>query len=305
MSSLPLTAAEDLVITCSDGYRLVTRCFGPRGERRGTSIVIIAPATGVQARYYWKFADFLASQGLEVVVPDYRGIGRSAPLGGHKPLRRLDTRWHEWGTLDLDAAIRWARTERGTAAQISVVGHSFGGFAALLAPSSRELAGLVMVGAQHAYWPDYHKRQRRRLFWKWHVFMPAVTSVCRYFPGRRLGWLEDLPSGVVRDWAGARSDYSRTIGECGPSIMQRTATLTLPILAVNPADDPYATPAAARRTFSYVPHARIREWRVKPEELKVDEIGHFALFNERFAGTFWPVIARWLREPNRSTREIR
>ena len=27
------------------------------------------------------------------------------------------------------------------------------------------------------------------------------TAIFGYFPGKRLGWLEDTPKGVVRDWA--------------------------------------------------------------------------------------------------------
>jgi hypothetical protein len=31
--------------------------------------------------------------------------------------------------------------------------------------------------------------------------MPLLTRVFGYFPGKRLGWLEDTPAGVVHDWS--------------------------------------------------------------------------------------------------------
>lgn len=285
----------DVAIACSDGYKVIARHMRLPGRRDNCSgAVIIAPATGVPARYYWRFARYLASEGFVVVIPDYRGIGRSAPAGGGAQLRKLKTRWHEWGTLDLDAVIAWIRGQHGPEMRISVVGHSFGGIAAILAPRSRELDRLLIVGAQHAHWRDYAEPQRRLLFWKWHVVMPAITFVLGYFPGRRLGWLEDLPRGVALDWARSRANFARTIGKMGSATIQNAATLTFPILAVNPTDDPYATPVAARRTLSYVPNARVDEWRVAPAELGATEIGHFGLFHDRFSKTFWPHTARWL-----------
>lgn len=52
-----------------------------------------------------------------------------------------------------------------------------------------------MVGAQFAYWRDYAADQRWRLFGKWHVVMPLLTRALGYFPGKRLGWMEDTPQG--------------------------------------------------------------------------------------------------------------
>jgi hypothetical protein len=53
---------------------------------------------------------------------------------------------------------------------------------------------MLTVGAQYAYWRDYAVRRRAQLLLKWHVIMPALTTLCGYFPGRRLGWLEDRPA---------------------------------------------------------------------------------------------------------------
>ncbi len=41
--------------------------------------VIVNPATGVLARYYHRYARFLAGHGFDVLTYDYRGIGLSRP----------------------------------------------------------------------------------------------------------------------------------------------------------------------------------------------------------------------------------
>jgi predicted alpha/beta hydrolase len=64
---------------------------------------------------------------------------------------------------------------------------------------------MLTVGAQYAYWRDYARARRLRLFLKWHMAMPSLTALCGYFPGKTLGWLEDLPAGVAKDWSFRRS----------------------------------------------------------------------------------------------------
>lgn len=280
---------SDVTITCTDGYRLAARLFTPPSHVPAVAGVLIAPATGVQARYYWRYAAYLAARGLETLVPDYRGIGRSAPPGGARGLRRLRVRWHEWGALDLDACIVWMRGRMPPQLPLCFVGHSFGGVAALFAPHLGELERMLLVGAQHAHWRDHDAQARVSMLWRWHFVMPVLTLLFGYFPGRRLGWLEDLPRGVAWDWAFGGADYVR-IARNGDA----PAPAPSAMLLVNPTDDPFATPAASRRLLSYAPGVTAFEWRVAPEELQTTGIGHFGMFREEFAETFWRRSVRWL-----------
>ncbi|WP_168705091.1 alpha/beta hydrolase family protein [Gordonia paraffinivorans] len=285
---------EDVEVRCADGLVLQARYFHPAElPDAADRAVIVAPATGVQARYYRRFATHLARNGFAALVPDYRGIGRSAPDTARE-YRALKARWHEWGTLDVEACILWLRDRLGPQARLSAVGHSFGGFAVVLAEHAGELDRVMMVGAQHAHWPDYAKTERYRLFLKWHVVMPVVAGVLGYFPGKRLGWLENLPKGVALDWARGAADYSTTIGDRGTEILGRSAHLELRVLAVNSTDDPYATPAAVRRTLAYLPRCTCEEIYYTPDMLGVAEIGHFGLFHDRFENTFWRWAVDWL-----------
>ena len=174
----------------ADGVTLGGHLWSPVAPPLGT--VIINPATGVLARYYHRYAAYLAAHGFAVLTYDYRGIGLSRPAR----LRGSGIRWRDWGERDFEAVVAFAHA-RDPHGSIAVVGHSIGGFLIGFAPSATRIDRVLTVGAQYAYWRDYAVARRRRLVLCWHVVMPALTRVFGYFPGKRLGWLEDLPAGVA------------------------------------------------------------------------------------------------------------
>jgi len=279
--------ASKIEIRCTDGVRLGGHWW--RGTGEGGTIVVNA-ATGVLARYYHRYARFLAGHGFDVLTYDYRGIGESRP----SRLRGCGYRWREWGERDFDAALRFAR-ERRSGGPLLVVGHSVGGFLPGLADSAPLIDRLLTVGAQHAWWRDYAADRRLRLFFKWHVAMPAITALYGYFPGRRLGWLEDLPAGVANDWSFGGPDFP------GASSFAR---VTAPILAVAVSDDELGTPAAIRRTLGYYAGAPRSAALIEPADYGRPTIGHFNLFHDSHAGGFWTDTLRWLRDGGNPWREL-
>ncbi|MBC8719947.1 alpha/beta fold hydrolase [Ochrobactrum sp. Marseille-Q0166] len=261
-------------------------------ERETVGIVIINSATGVQARYYHRYARFLAGYGFTVLTYDYRGIGLSRP----EQMRGCAYRWRDWGELDFEAAIQFVRREIG-ADRLFVVGHSIGGFLPGLAPSGHHISRMLTVGAQYAWWGDYAAGQRLRLFFKWHVVMPVLTLACGYFPGRRMGWLEDLPAGVAHEWSFRRSSFERNhpVAE-RERALERMAAMTASILAVTISDDELGTPAAIRRTLDYYTHAERTAVLLRPSDYGRDAIGHFGLFHDSHAAGFWLDTLIWLRD---------
>ncbi|CAI2935935.1 protein of unknown function [Aminobacter niigataensis] len=191
--AVSVAAPSSVEIVCDDGGVLHCHLW-PRPFGSGFGTVILNPATGVLARYYHRYAAFLAGHGLDVLTYDYRGIGASRPAD----LRRCGYRWRDWGERDFDAALRFVLA-LDPGAPVMVVGHSIGGFLPGLAKSAPVITRMLTVGAQYAWWRDYAGDRRLRLFLKWHVAMPALTALLGYFPGKRLGWLEDLPSGVANE----------------------------------------------------------------------------------------------------------
>ena len=252
-------------------------------------VVIINAATSVRCRHYARFADYLFANGVDVITYDYRGIGesRSGSLRGFK------ASWSDWGVLDFEAMLKRAQREF-PGQPIDVVGHSFGGCAAGLGASGAIIRRIVTVGAQFAYWRDYAASGRWRMFAKWHVAMPLLTALYGYFPGKRLGWLEDTPAGVVRDWSTPTPSYEtrpsgRTLGELPFSRVKAQ------ILAVSITDDPFGTVAAIERLLGYFDGSELTHLRIAPEDIGEKTVGHFAFFRSEYQDRLWPIALAWLQ----------
>jgi predicted alpha/beta hydrolase len=280
--------AEAVVIGCRDGVALGGHLWSAVGPSSGS--VVINPATGVAARYYHHYARFLAEHGFDVLTYDYRGIGQSRP----ERLRGCGYRWRDWGERDFDAALLFMEALR-PGQELLVVGHSIGGFLPGLSAHAGRVGRMLAVGAQYGNWRDYAPAHRRRLFVKWHLLMPAMTLLTGYFPGRSLGWLEDLPKGVALDWAlqrrwngprsAAKTDASRSF-----------ETFHAPILSLTVTDDGIATVRAVRRGLSHYRNAQVEEVLLAPDDLGFARIGHFDLFHARHAAGFWLDSLLWLRD---------
>lgn len=294
---------QAIEITASDGYRLKGQCWRHGGSVCVTTprpVVVINPATSVCCRYYARFAAYLHQHGWDVLTYDYRGIGESRPPS----LRGFRAGWIDWGRLDFEAVLQWAR-HRFAGQPIQVVGHSVGGFLIGLAPSSALVSRAFTVGAQYAHWRDYARDKRWRMWLKWHVVMPALTAVFGYFPGKRLGWLEDTPKGVVRDWTSPaprfedlwrRGEAALSVAE-RQALVSRFAALQADLLALSLSDDEFGTVAAIDRLLAYFSGCERVHLHLDPRalgEAGAAGVGHFAFFHQRFEHSLWPLALDWL-----------
>ena len=130
---------------------------------------------------------------------------------------------------------------------------------------------------------------------KWHLAMPVLTACLGYF-GRRLGWLEDTPRGVVRDWSfmGPRFEARGAPADGTDPRVATMAAVTAPILALSVTDDEFGTEAAIDRLLAYYTGSARTHLRLSPASMGLASIGHFAFFHERFRDTLWPIALGWL-----------
>lgn len=278
-------------LTAADGVRLTGHWWRLEGASPSTT-VIINPATGVHSRYYHRYAAYLAENGFSVLTYDYRGIGLSRP----ESLKGSTFTWRQWGEQDFDAALRHALQQDQTG-RVLVVGHSIGGFLPGYSPAVGRVSAILSVGGQYGYWGDYLPARRLPLFLKWHVAMPAITLAFGHFPGKRLGWLEDLPKGVAYGWGlqQGRAEQGLT-REAAEVMCDRFATATGPILSVAMSDDEIATPKAIDRAMRYYRRAPVTKVLLAPEDLGFAQVGHFDLFHARHRDGFWRETLAFLRE---------
>lgn len=277
----------------ADGFILGGFTWRHANANLNRPVVIINAATSVRCRHYSRFADYLFANDFDVITYDYRGIGESRPAS----LKGLQASWTDWGALDFEAMLQ--RAQRDFPGQpINVVGHSFGGCAAGLGASGQMIRRLVTVGAQFAYWRDYAPAHRCRMFAKWHVVMPIVTMIYGYFPGKRLGWLEDTPAGVVRDWSTPTAHYeTRPSGRVSHATtgLLPFAAVNAKVLAISISDDPYGTIPAIERLLGYFTSSTNTHLRIAPEDIGEAEVGHFAFFRSAYQATLWPIALSWLQ----------
>ncbi|MDF3091185.1 MULTISPECIES: alpha/beta fold hydrolase [Burkholderia cepacia complex] len=289
---------EPVTLRAADGYELRAHVWRHRGGGAVRPVTVVNCATSVRCDYYFRFAAWLFAQGRDVLVYDYRGIGGSRPAR----LAKLDANWLDWGRLDCEAALHYAR-DAFPGQPLDVVAHSIGGCVLGLAASNVHARHVVTVGAQYAYWRDYLPAERRRMWWKWHVAMPALAAVFGYVPAKRLGWMEDTPRGVALSWARSQprfeDGYIGSVLDDGATsrtaLPARFAGLSAPMLAIGIDDDAFGTVDAIERLAGYYTGSNVTHLRIAPADIGVDAIGHFAFFHSRFTDTLWPVALYWLQ----------
>ena len=293
-----VSLAEPITFNAADDYQLAGHCW--TNQDAHAPVVVINAATSVRSVYYTRFAAYLHLHGFHVITYDYRGIG----LSRQGSLKQLKAGWLDWGELDVEAAIGMAQ-QTFTDSDIYAVGHSVGGVLVGLAPSNHLLSRVFTMGAQHAYWPDYMASRRWQMRLRWHVVMPTITALLGYFPGKRLGWLEDTPAGVVRDWVAPYADFFETYRsrhgshqltpEQVQALRSRFTAMTAPTLALGITDDPFGTPAAIDRLLAYFTNSPSTHRRLAPADVGASAVGHFGFFHSRFQENLWPVALEWLQ----------
>ena len=293
-----MSFAEKLVVPATDGYPLAATLWLPDGGPPAARFVMINAGAGIPARYYDRFAAWLADRGLPTLTYDYRGIAASAP----PTLKGFEVSVEDWGSKDC-AAVLDNLSRRFPAARPAVLGHSIGGFVTGLMPGGERVERLALVGTHTGYWRDYARRVRLPMYMTWHVAMPMVVRAIGYVPARRFGLPEALPAGIARDWAARRKpepwwnlrrpdgtpDRERIAG-----VVARFDAFRADALVVSLADDPFATRAATARIAALFRHCTIRERRIEPRAEGLRRVGHFGFFRARMRETLWPVVGDFL-----------
>ncbi len=290
---------QTIAIAARDGYPLQgLRWQHAPSVHPSRPVVVINPATSVHSRYYARFAAFLYAHGFDVVTYDYRGIGGSRP----RTWRGFDASWIDWGAQDFEGVLRFV-ADGFPGQPVHVVAHSVGGFLIGLAESNHLISRVFTMGAQFAHWQDYARTRRVSMLWKWHVVMPALATILGYFPGKRLGWMEDTPRGVVHDWTARHprfEDAYRTgrramTAHERQGLVDRFAQMRGAILALSITDDEFGTIPAIERLLGYFTRCETTHWRIAPAMLGLKAIGHFAFFNNRFEHSLWQIPLAWLQ----------
>ncbi len=195
---------KELSIQTADGYSIAVSKFF--SKTLCTHALVISSATGVLQKYYSHFASFCASKGIVVYTFDYSGIGKS--ISSTTELKNHSGNLKNWGQQDQASIVALVRKEYPDAV-LTLMTHSIGGQILGFNTNHHLLDKVIMVASQSGYWKDFKGFHGFKMWSFWHFLIPVFTPLFGYFPAKKLGLFENLPSKVVYEWAswGKKKEY--------------------------------------------------------------------------------------------------
>lgn len=234
--------------------------------------MLIAGAMGVPQRFYEGFAHWLTEQGVAVLTFDWRGVGDSAPSS----LRGFRASITDWASQDLPSLVD-AMAQRWPGLPATYLGHSLGGQLFGWLDNASVFDRMVTVAAGNGYWRLNAKAVRSRAPFLWWLLAPVGIALVGYFPGRRLGVMDDLPAAAMWQWRRwcLHPDY---LAAEGPDMVARYARVTTPIRAIVLDDDELLSPAGVRDLYRLYSKAPVTFESPKPASFGLKRIGHLGFF---------------------------
>ncbi|MDR3615344.1 MAG: alpha/beta fold hydrolase [Candidatus Obscuribacterales bacterium] len=251
--------------------------------------IMIAGATAVPQRFYANFAKYLAAHDCAVLTFDYRGVGDSRPPGG---LKNFQATLIDWGQSDTPACLNWL-IDRHPDVPLHLVGHSAGGQFIGLWPNFGKLQSAFLVSCSSGYVPGLTHSSKIKALFLFKIYEPVCTLLFGYVPGKKIGLGEDLPVGVVQQWAKWCLNRGYVENSFGKEIASHFYNeVTLPTLVVTPSDDQIATQFNVADFMRLLPHAKIEHLTLQPEKFDLKTIDHLNFFR-RQSLILWPFATAW------------
>lgn len=280
---------EVVDILCEDGQPLSGHFLRASGAQVGLP-VLLAPATGVKQHFYLRFARWLAAQGHDVLVFDYRGIGLSL----HGPLADCKATLAQWGQRDQVAALDWLLARTGSEKAV-LLGHSAGGQMIGLLPNHDRIDRLVGVSASTGWFKGMRLAFALKARLGLLGLMPLGIRLKGYAPTSAIGLGENLPAEVARQWG----QWCAAGGYATNAVRNRPeddfhADVRSFVTVLYAEDDDIATAATVADLMRTLPAAPRQILRVSPQEHGLPTLGHLDWFRQSHQAV-WPLLARAVR----------
>lgn len=272
------TLVRELELVTHDGARLAARHYPAQGHARGAALIV--PAMGVPQRSYQPLATWLARAGVHALTFDYRGMG----LSRRGSLRGLTADILTWAARDVPVALE-ALGARAHGLPITWIGHSLGGQIVPFVPGAERVSKIVTIATGSGWWRENAAPLRRKVGLFWFGFVPVLTPLFGYFPGRRLGMVGDLPAGVVRQWRRwcLHPEYAAGVERAH----DRYAAVTTPMTSLSFTDDEMMSERNVASIHGFYTGARPRMRRLAPADVGVRRVGHFGFFRAEMEAPLW------------------
>ena len=280
---------ENLEIQCQDGYTLHARFYSHQTAHAKSLPVLICPATGITKQFYHAYATWLAEQGHDVLVFDFRGIGDS--LTG--PLKKSKASIVQWGQLDIPAAIDTLLTKT-TAQKVILLGHSAGGQLLGIVPNYEKVAKVVAVSGSTGHVKGLKGKTKLLAPVMFRGIFPLSRYTLGYGPTQAIGMGENLPKDVAKQWAQFCSKPGYVINAIGKTVFKDYhSEIKCPITVLWSSDDEIATEANVKDLLRLYPNAATEMIELKPKSYEHKAIGHMLMFKKSHQN-LWLVIEQQL-----------
>lgn len=248
------------------------------------SILIITSATGVKQSYYKKFAEYISNNGTTVITFDYSGIGLSLK----EPITSNKSNISEWGTIDLEAVIKYTQGNFPDS-KITLLGHSIGGQIIGFAKSSPTVQKVILISSQSGYWKFWEGFGTIKMFTNWYLIFPLLTKLFGYFPAKKISGMENLPKNVAQQW----SSWGRNSNYFLKEFFEKDLyfkNIKTKITAISIEKDTYAPKNAVNWLTKKFRNADVKELHLRGNDYQIKEIGHFGIFREKFKNNLWKLL---------------
>jgi predicted alpha/beta hydrolase len=275
-----------LPVTSADGARFDLILTAPADARIW---IYWCPAMGVTARQYRIFAEAVANAGVGIAAHEWRGAGSSD---------RRASRHSDWGYRelidDIDAGVAALRAARDVQ-RLVIGGHSLGAQVGMLALARhpRLADAVLMIGSGTPWWRTYPLWQQPLIFAVFAWFR-ALSAICGWFPGRRVGFAGDEARSVIRDWTRSGMSGRYRPDRLGIDLDMALAALKVPGWALHLHDDRFAPQRSSDELRSRLAAARWTTLQLGKQDFASRLATHFSWMKDPL-----PVVtplAAWLRE---------
>ncbi|MFW2096661.1 alpha/beta fold hydrolase [Acinetobacter sp. ULE_I057] len=277
---------ENLTITCADSYSLTAR-FYPAKQSTNRLPILVCPATGITQSFYHHFIEWLAQQGSDVLVFDFRGIGDSL----HGPIRQSTASIQDWGQLDIPAAIETLLNKTGKE-QVILLGHSAGGQLLGIVSNYKKVAQVIAISGSTGHVKGLRGRTKRMAPVMFNMIFPISSLVKGYGATKFLGMGENLPKNVAKQWAEFCSKPGYVMNAIGKTIFEDYHNeIQCPITVYWSSDDEIATEANVKDLLRLYPEAPTEMIELKPKDTGHKAIGHMLMFRKSHQN-LWPIMTK-------------
>lgn len=273
-------------VVTEDGIAIKGEVIEARGPK---AIIQINPAAGTKASFYRPFAEYLRDEGYSVCLFDYRGIGKSR----NEKLRNISYLFRDYGLRDVPVVVEYLK-EKYPELPLYLIGHSVGGQQIGIVPNNPKIAGLLAVAVStgfRAHMPFSYSLQATFFF---KMFSPVSSFANGYVAAKKFNIMEDLPTGVVKEWGDWSDKKDYLFHFLGKTIPQGNYDqLPFPVTVFYASDDEIATDKNVESFWKHVKSKdKINFRKVSPDAYGAKVIGHFGYFKKQFRESLWKDLVR-------------